>query len=287
MDREVKCNYQYNLKQKVIISKDFPQYKYVEGIGICPFSDRIFVATGLSKSVVVLSPAGDYLYSIRDDSRTLFTPWGVCFLGNIICVSEFTNHSIVFMTHDGDIVSRVGENYPFIPGVFLTNPTRPTSYLDTDVFVCDSGNRRVLHLFPSFPFCKEIGARKLSTTEDVRIFNDHIYVLDWRYLCVAIFNMEGELMDRIVTRGGSRLTGVTNPFCFTIDHVGNNLFSDSGSGCIVISSPSGQLLHMLGKRGMEEGELESPMGIGVNSHHQVVVVSRREKHGIQIFKDLY
>ena len=281
MDRSSNCNYKYNFKHK-IISKDFPEYKYVEGLAICPFTDRIFVATGLFKSIVVLSPAGDYLYSIRDDSRSLFTPWGVCFLGNIICVTEFTNHSIVFMTHDGDIVSRMGENFPFIPGVILTNPTRLTSYQNTDVLICDSENQKVLHLFPNLPSCREFGKGELNRPEDVKIFNNNIYVLDWWSPCVAIFSMEGELIERMVSRGISTFTDVTNPFCFTIDYFGNILLSDSGRDCIVVLSPSGQLVDKLGKRGKKEGEFEYPMGIAINSLFQVVSVNRKDK-GIQIF----
>ena len=280
---DIACrNYEYDSRKK-IITKDLPEFSFVEGLAICPFTDRIFVATGLFKSVFVLSETGDYLFSIRDNSRGLFTPWGICFLGNIICVTEYTNHSIVFMTYDGDIVSRAGENFQFLPNVLLTNPTRLTSYLNTEVFICDSGNKRLLHLFPDLPFCREIGRAELSRTEDVSIFNNSIYVLDWRSPCVAIFNMDGEFIKRMVNRGSTRFSDVSNPYCFTIDNYGNILFSDSGSDSIVVLSPSGKLIRKIGKRGEKEGEFEYPMGIAINSHSQIVSVNRRKKMGIQIF----
>ncbi|KAI6651026.1 hypothetical protein LOD99_5603 [Oopsacas minuta] len=285
MDTLINRNYN-RITNRDILSKDCADFMYVEGLAICPFTDRIFVATGLIMSILVFTTTGDYLYSITDNSRSLFCPWGLCFIGEVICVTEHTNNSIAFITTDGDIVTRVGENCQIFPGVLLSNPTRLTAYLDTDIFLCDSGNHQVLHLFPDLPLCRRIGVGKLSKTEDVKVYNNEIFVLDWRSPCIAIFNMSGEFIARIITHGSStfnQLNDVVNPYCFTIDNAGNLILSDSGSNSIRVFTRTGKMNIKFGSRGDNIGKFEYPMGIGINSSSQIVSVCRRNNNSIQIF----
>ena len=269
--------------KRTVLAKDNNKFEYAEGLAICPLTDRIFVATGLVKSIVVLSPTGDFLYSIKDNSQALFCPWGVCFIDGIICVTEYTNHSIVFMTTDGDVVSRTGGNFSIAPGVSLNIPTRLTAYLDTDVFVCDSGNHRVLHLSSDLPLCRIIGHEVLKTPEDVKVYNDKLFVLDWKSKCVASFSLSGEFMSRIITRGCTKFQDVGHCYCFTIDTIGNFILSDSGSDSIRVFSPTGSLIIRIGKRGEGIGEFYSPLGIAINSSSQIVSVCRRGEKSLQIF----
>ena len=267
-----------------VLAKDNNQFEYAEGLAICPLTDRIFVATGLVKSIEVLSPTGDFLYSIKDNSQALFCPWGVCFIGGIICVTEYTNHSIVFMTTDGDVVSRAGGNYSIASGFSINIPTRLTAYQDTDIFVCDSGNHRVMHLSSDLPLCRIIGRGVLKSPEDVKVYNEKLFVLDWKSKCVATFSLAGEFISRMITRGCPRFQEDVGPcYCFTIDENGNFILSDSGSDSIRVFSPTGSLIIKIGKKGGGIGEFESPLGVAINSSSQIVSVCRRGEKPLQIF----
>ena len=245
----------------------------LQPLAICPFTDRIFVP---NNSILVLSPTGEYLYSIKDPS-ILYSIQGICFIGGIICVTDSDSNVIVFMTTDGDVVTRAGGDTAVSPGVLMDNPTAVASYEDCDLLICDNSNNRVIHLYPGLPLSGIIGRGLLSHPVDVKVHNGEIFVLD-STACIVSFNLYGELISRMFSREDFTYAG--EPLCFTIDREGNFVFSDTRY-CIRIFSPTGQLLVRSGKRKKER--TVDPFGIAINSLSQVVCVCRGNKISIQIF----
>ena len=267
---------------KVAQTQDSSFLKLVEGIAFCPFTDRIYVATGHIDYLLILSPSGELLSKIRVDA-----PWGVCFFNSIICVTGFSDHSVSLMTLNGELITTFGRNYPICQQnlqntcLYLDNPTRLAAD-SNDLYICDSRNNRILKLSPDHPLCTEIGVGFLNTPEDVHIWQQKIFVLDWKSPCIAIFNSEGEFLKRIITKGSIR-SDVSNVYCFTLDARGNLLLSDCESDSIRIFSSDGKSISKIGKRGEEKGKFEFPMGIAINSKSQIVSVCRRERFCIQFF----
>ena len=249
----------------------------LQPLAICPFSDRIFIP---NNSISVLSPSGEYLYSIKDPS-VLYSIQGICFFDEIICVTNSHNDLIVFMTTDGDVVARAGGDVAVSPGVMMDNPTGLVAYLDYDLFICDNNNNRIINLFPDLPLSRIIGRGILSRPVDVKVHNENIFVLDSSSPCIASFDLYGEFISRIFSREHFQYASIiSGHLCFTIDRNGNFIFSDTRYSVLIFST-TGQLLEKAGKRKKER--TVGPIGVAINSLFQIVCVCRGNQNHIQIF----
>ena len=76
---------------------------------------------------------------------------------------------------------------------------------------------------------------------------------------------------------------VDNPDFFCLDPARNILIADFYRGNIKILSPSGQLMHTIGKDGHERGELYCPNGICLSQTGTIFVVSSSDNFGLQSF----
>ena len=242
----------------------------VQPIAICPFTDRIFIP---NNSISVLSPSGKYLYSIKDPS-ILCSIQGICFIGEILCVTDNYNNVIDFMTTDGDVVTRAGRD---TPGVLLDSPTAIASYSDRELFICDNNYKGVIQLFPDLPFSKVIGRGLLSKPVHIEVYDDGIFVLDSLSPCIANFCLDGILISRIFPY--LKYDDIYRPLCFTIDEDGNFIFSDTRYSFRIFSA-TGQLLKA---REGREKTITGPIGVAINSLSQIVCVCRGKQNNIQIF----
>ena len=75
---------------------------------------------------------------------------------------------------------------------------------------------------------------------------------------------------------------VYEPSFFCLDTEGNILISDCVCFNIKIS-PSGELMHVIGKRGHGRGELYYPFGICISQTGTIFVVSHDSNFGLQSF----
>ena len=76
---------------------------------------------------------------------------------------------------------------------------------------------------------------------------------------------------------------VHNPQFFCLDPAGNILITDYNRNNIKILSPSGQLMHTIGKEGHGRGELSCPMGICLSQTGTISVVSHSSNFCLQSF----
>ena len=74
-----------------------------------------------------------------------------------------------------------------------------------------------------------------------------------------------------------------NPQFFCLDLAGNILITDCNRHNIKILSPSGQLMHTIGKEGHGRGELCYPEGICLSQTGTIFVVSSSDSFGLQSF----
>ena len=76
---------------------------------------------------------------------------------------------------------------------------------------------------------------------------------------------------------------VYGPWFFCLDPAGNILITDFYGHNIKILSPSGQLMHTIGKEGDGRGELYRPRGICLSQTGTILVVSDNSGFSLQSF----
>ena len=76
---------------------------------------------------------------------------------------------------------------------------------------------------------------------------------------------------------------VYGPWFFCLDTAGNILITDRNRDSIKILSPSGQLIHEIGKREHGRGGLYYPSGICLSETGNIFVVSDNSNFGLQSF----
>ena len=76
---------------------------------------------------------------------------------------------------------------------------------------------------------------------------------------------------------------VRGPSLFCLDTAGNVLITDRKRNSIKILSPSGQLMHTIGKEGHGRGELFLPWGVCVTQLGIISVISYNDNFRLQSF----
>ena len=150
-----------------------------------------------------------------------------------------------------------------------------------DMYVADCLNDRVSVFSKELKFLNCLGTQQLEYPRDVKVTQDSVVVLDWSPNCLHFFSRRGELLRSFLTQGEDGL--VYYPRFFCLDITGNILVTDCCRHCIKIFSPSGQLIHTIGKRGHGRGEFYCPYGISVTHSGTVFVVSDNSNFSLQSF----
>ena len=149
-----------------------------------------------------------------------------------------------------------------------------------DVFVADRNNHRVSVFSRDLKFLNCLKTQQLKLPRDVKVIQDSVVVLDSSPNCVH-FSRSGDLLHSCVTQGVYGM--VYGPEFFCLDTAGNILITDCYRNNIKILSPSGQLIHTIGKYGHGRGELYSPYGICVTQSGTIFVVSYNNNFCLQSF----
>ena len=163
----------------------------------------------------------------------------------------------------------------------LNNPKGLCIDYNGDVYVADTCNHRVSVFSKDLDFLKHLFTQQLKYPRDVKVTTSSVVVLDWSPNCVHFFSRSGTLLRSCVTQGEDGM--VHDPRLFCLDPLGNILISDYYRGNIKILSPSGQLMHTIGKEGHGRGELYCPRGICLSQTGTIFVVSFNNGFGLQSF----
>ncbi|KAI6658996.1 Outer membrane phospholipase A [Oopsacas minuta] len=149
-----------------------------------------------------------------------------------------------------------------------------------DVYVADSNNNRVSVFSEELKFLNSLGTQELRFPVDVKVILNSILVLDWNPHCVHFYSRSGHLINSCISQEMHGM--VWYPYFFCLDPAGNILITDYYRHDIKILSPSGELIHTIGKKGYRRGELIYPLGICISQLGTIFVLSNKD-NVLQIF----
>ena len=248
------------------------------GLALDELNQLIYIADCSNSRVQVVSFDGNFL--TRFGKGILKQPWGIAVTEDNVFVTDFNLHALFqFSKKDCQLKRRTGIrggregelDYP--RGLCIDS--------NGDVIVADSSNHRVSVFSRDLKFLNCLTTQHLRYPRDVKVTQDSVVVLDWSPNCIYFFSRSGYLLRSCVTQGWDGM--VYNPCFFCLDTAGNILITDCNRNSIKILSPSGQLIHTIGKAGHGRGELYRPWGICVTQLGTIFVVSENSNFSLQSF----
>ena len=256
------------------------------GIAIDSNTNNIFVADSTENCVKVFSQDGEYLYHFGNkDGVIMFGPHGLCIDGDLLYLTQKRSSSVRVYRLDGTFLKKVGKfgtnNDAFrFPTGLCINPD------NGDLYVCDSGNNRVIVFTKNLVYKRTFGNGILKRPKDIKIdHNGEIIVLDSNNFCFHFFDKKGKHLGQIIQNDDDpmKLFGLKEPQFFDLDFQGNAIISDAGNHCLSVFTMNGEYLKVIGGYGKEKGEFVHPQGVAVSKDGHIVSVCTREKNQIQIF----
>ena len=191
----------------------------------------------------------------------LSRPWGIAIHGNSLYVSCYGDHTVTkFSLTELCRVRRIGgegsNNGQFdYPCQLTTDPVGC-------VFIADSNNNRICMHDPDLNHLRNITHPSMSRPSDVKVSPHRLYVLCPNdNPCLYVLTLEGDKLHSLITCGEGM--DVLGPLFFSLDLLNNIILSDWESHSICVFSPEGNLLHMLGREGHQQGMFYRPEGVAV------------------------
>ena len=248
------------------------------GLAIDELNQLIYIADYSNSRIQVVSFAGNFLK--RFGQGILKLPYGIAVTEeNVFVTDSDLNALLQFRKKDCKLMKRTdtegrGDGQLYSPNGLCIDS-------NGDVYVADGLNNRVSVFSKELKFLNCLGTQQLKYPQDVKVTQDSVVVLDWSPNCLHFFSRRGELLRSFLTQGKDGM--VYSPWFFCLDITGNILVTDSYRHCIKIFSPSGQLIHTIGKEGHGRGELYLPLGISVTQSGTIFVLSENPNFSLQSF----
>ena len=246
------------------------------GLALDEPNQLIYITDWGNKRIQVVSFAGKFLK--RFGQGILKYPWGIAVTEDNVFVTDNGLHALLqFSKKDYKLVKKSdtyeGEGQLYYPEGLCIDYNR-------DVYVANSNYHRVSVFSNDLKFLKYLD---INYPHDVKVTPNSVVVLSNNPNCIHFFSRSGDLIRSCVTQGKDGIRMVYGPFFFFLDPVGNILISDYYRHSIKILSPSGQLIHTIGKGGHERGEMSYPLGICLSQTGNIFVVSGNSSFGLQSF----
>ena len=238
---------------------------------------NIYVADQGNNCVKVFDDSGRILFKFGDSDGDgkMIQPKGLVINGDRILISNCIlfselNHYILVYQLNGCFVSKIGE------GEIKFNNPRGLACNESngDIYICDSGNKRIQILSKEFQFKSQFGADKLKYPRDVRLSKEYIFILDKSNPCIHMYDYNLIFQKSVISREIG--LQVVNPLYFFIDDFNNIFISDSGSNSIQIFNSQSESIHKINTS-------TSPMGVVVDNQRRVIVVCQAVRDCLQIF----
>ena len=279
---DLKEGVDYSLKKEPVIAvgKEGKANNELNAVDLAldELNQLIYIADCNNSRVQVVSFEGNFLK--RFGQGILKRPFGIAVTEDNVFVTDFNLHALFqFSKKDCQLKRRTGTrggregqlDYP--RGLCIDS--------NGDVIVADSSNHRVSVFSRDLKFLNCLTTQHLRYPHDVKVTQDSVVVLDYSPNCIHFFSRSGDLLRSCVTQGKDGM--VYGPQFFCLDPAGNILITDYNRGSIKILSPSGQLIHTIGKKGHGRGELYYPLGICVTQLGIIFVVSHNSNFSLQSF----
>ena len=277
------CELDYFLKKKPVLAvgkkgKADNEVNHPRGLALDEPNQLIYIADGGNSRIQVVSFAGKFLK--RFGQEILQFPLGIAVTEDNVFVTDSDLHALLqFSKKDYKLVRRTGTegrgegqlNYP--SGICID--------YNGDVFIADTNNNRVSVFSKDLNFLKHLFTQRLRYPRDVKVTPNSVVLLDGSLNCIHFFSRSGAYLRSCVTQGEDGMVCFPDFFC--LDPAGNILISDYFHNNIKILSPSGQLMHTIGKEGHGRGELFFPYGICLSQTGTIFIVSRSDNFGLQSF----
>ena len=273
----------YSLKKQPVLAvgkegKANNELNWSRGLALDEPNQLIYIADWKNSHIQVVSFDGKFLK--RFGQGMLEQPWGITVTENNVFVIDNNLHALFqFSKKDYKLVRSTGtegegEGQLYSPGGLCTD-------YNGDVYVADGHNHRVSVFSKDLNFLKHLFTQQLSYTHDVKVTPNSVVVLDRSPNCIHFFSRSGAPLRSCVTQGKDGM--VYGPSFFCLDPAGNILITDLSRNNIKILSPSGQLMHTIGKEGHGRGELYLPFGICLSQTGTIFVISLSANFGLQSF----
>ena len=248
------------------------------GLALDELNQLIYIADCNNSRVQVVSFEGNFLK--RFGQGILERPFGIAVTEDNVFVTDYDLHALLqFSKKDCQLVRRTGTRGGGEGE--LDSPRGLCIDSNGDVFVADCDNNRVSVFSRDLKFLNCLTTEQLNYPRDVKVTQDSVVVLDSGHNCIHFFSRSGDLLRSFVTRREECMVYIPQFFC--LDPAGNILIADYYRGSIKILSPSGQLIHKIGKEGHGRGELYYPSGICVTQSGIIFVVSENRNFCLQSF----
>ena len=281
---EVKeCKLDYSLKKQPVLAVgkkgsannelDIPA-----GLALDEVNQLIYIADSNNKRIQVVSFEGKFLKRFGQD--ILKEPCGITVTADSVFVTDMDLLALLqFRKKDYKLVKRTGTEGAGEGQLDL--PHGLCSDYNGDVYVADCGNHRVSVFSKQLKFKKCLASQQLKYPVDVKVTPDSVVILDRSPNCVHFFSRSGDLLRSCVTQGKDGT--VCYPWSFCLDVAGNILITDNMRHDVKILSPSGHLIHEIGKEGEGRGEFSYPCGICLSELGIIFVISWNGNFGLQSF----
>ena len=227
-------------------------------------SGNIFVADSDTKKIRVFDNTGHYLYHIPTPPK----PIGLCLSDEFIYVTtDEQKLSKIRISNKKTIQSVVTKNIVF--GMDISN----------NIYVCEVINKSVSVFDTKLNFLKRIPLnsphfKSNTRTFSIRLQENNMYVMfGWSGYCLQVFSQDGQLI-----RGVIPSSDITYSFFFSLDRIGNIIVADYFGHKIKIFSKPGRLIHSISNDTLtEDQKFDSPAGISVDKHNNIVVANQNKK----------
>ena len=242
------------------------------GVTVDHSTGNIYVADQCNKCVKVFDNTAKYLFKfgVRVEGN-MYNPKGLIICCNKVLISQ--NYHILVYQLDGKFVSRIGNrgsgDLQFGCPLGLT-----TDKSNDDIYICDRNNNRIQIISENFQYKSQFGKDILHDPLDIKLYKDHIFIIDESNPCLHIFNKDLELQKSVITRG--RGQQVIYPRFFFVDKFGNILISDCDFNSILILNSEFEFIHKISTSNY-------PMGITMDEEDRVIVVCQSDNNCLQIF----
>ena len=263
----------YSLKKEPVLavgklgSNDNELY-CAAGLALDEVNQLIYIANRDNSRIQVVSFEGIFLK--RFGQEILKRPCGISVTEDNIFVTDWSLHALFqFRKKDCKLVRRTGTEGSGKGQ--LNYPRGLCSDYNGDVYVAEPRDNRVSVFSKQLQYMKCLGTQQLKYPVDVKVTPNSVVILDGSPNCIHFYSRNGDLLSSCVTRGEDGMVYIPHFFC--LDTAGNILITDKWLHDVKILSPSGHLIHKIGKKGHGRGEFSCPYGICVSELGTIFVTS--------------
>ena len=280
---EVKeCKLDYSLKKQPVlavgkIGSADNELKYPTGLALDEVNQLIYVTDCYNSRIQVVSYEEKFLKRFGQD--ILKRPWGIAVTEDNVFVTDQDLHALLQFKKNCKLVRRTGTKGAGEGQ--LDVPRGLCSDYNGDVYVAEYRNNRVSVFSKQLQFMKCLGTQQLRSPLDVKVTRNSVVILDGSPNCIHFYSRSGDLLNSCVAQGEEGM--VYDPRFFCLDTTGNILIADNMRHDMKVLSPSGHLIHKIGKEGDGKGEFIYPHGICMSELGAIFVISLNKHFGLQSF----